>query len=79
MAHIYEISTWWESSISRTRGHDDNNEAAAHEYKSGKKTKVIHKTVQCWINDVEFNQNDTSKLKPEKVATTSRARVSLNF
>jgi hypothetical protein len=38
-----------EFELARTRHHDVSNEGAAYEYSTGKKTKVIHKTVQCWI------------------------------
>jgi hypothetical protein len=42
----------------RKRDHDVFNEGHAYEYKLGKKTKVIHKTVQCWIRDVEYDVTD---------------------
>jgi hypothetical protein len=44
-----------------------NNEAAAHEYKLGKKTKIIHKTVQCWIQDVSFDENNTRNFEMQEV------------
>ena len=51
----------------RKRNHDVFNEGHAYEYKLGKKTKVIHKTVQCWIKDVEFNVTSDEDLSIQHV------------
>ena len=53
--------------ICRNRDHDQSNEAPIHEYKSGKKSKIIHKTVQCWIRDSQFNETDQFDLALKNV------------
>ena len=43
--------------LSRTRTFDSTSEAInIHEIKSGKKRRVVHKTVQSWIKEVEFEK-----------------------
>ena len=46
--------------LSRTRQHDngDSQEALAnHEFKDGKKVKIVHKTVQAWLPEADYNKS----------------------
>ena len=52
--------------LSRTRNKDLNNRGAKHEFKGGKRRRIVHKTVQHWLPDVEYAQLLT---EPEELDT----------
>ena len=53
MHYLVETS---KPNLSRTRGKDANNDGAKHEFRGGKKRRIVHKTVQHWLDDVEYEQ-----------------------
>ena len=53
MDYLVETS---KPNLSRTRGKDKNNDGYKHEFKGGKRRRIVHKTVQHWLDDVKYEQ-----------------------
>lgn len=59
MNHLVEKS---KPNLSSSRELDSGNVGSMHEFKTGRKRKIIHKTVQYWMSDVKYN-NQPSNLE----------------
>ncbi len=51
--------------LSRRRYSDDANKGQLHEFKSGKKRRIVHKTVQHWLADVVYRNLSYDLAAPE--------------
>ncbi len=48
--------------LSRTRIRDDANRGSPHEFRSGKRRRIVHKTVQHWLQDIRYEDMGNTDL-----------------